>query len=270
MSFNPEKAEQRITRNLFYNIITFLIIVFWFFRSTYDNLVGSYLLSFSIIFFIALSLFYNIKLNSKRSIKVFHIILLLIPISFIIELIYAYEAFTSAVFFPFYNLIGIKLNYDPFLILLYFTLTILKVLPIKFFYKKIVKLTDEKRSDDFFEYFTNNITNKKLVLIFLLLPLSAFIEEFIFRSLLLTVLVNYLNWNILIAIMFISLVFGFSHFSSSKNWLHFLSTTLSSIIYFFALIQLGLLYPWLLHLTTNSLALVFFYQKNRLKTKKST
>lgn len=269
MSFNPEKAEERITRNLFYNIIIFLIISFWFFRSTYDNTLGLYLLSFLIILFIVLSLFYNIKKKSKLTIKIFHVILLLIPLSFIIELIYAYEAFTSAVFFPFYNLIGIKLNNDPLLILLYFTLTILKVLPIRFFYNKIIKVNEEKRVDDFFEYFTSNITNKKLILIFILLPLSAFIEEFIFRSLLLTVLVNYLNWNVLIAVMFISLVFGFSHYSSSKNWLHFLSTTFSSIIYFFALIQLGLLYPWLLHLTTNSLALLFFYQKNKLKIKKS-
>lgn len=244
-----------------------MIVLFWFFRSAYDNIFVSYFLSILIIIFIILSFFYNIRKNNKTSVKIFHIILLLIPISFIIEIIYVYEPFTSAVFFSFYNLIGITLNHDLVLILFYFTLTILKVLPIRFFYNRIIKVFEKRRFDDFFEYFINNISKKKLIMLTLLLPLSAFIEEFIFRSLLLTVLVNYLNWNMIIAIIFISLVFGFSHYSASKNWLHFLSTTFSSIIYFLALIQLGLLYPWLLHLTTNSLALLFFYQHKKLKNK---
>jgi membrane protease YdiL (CAAX protease family) len=141
------------------------------------------------------------------------------------------------------------------------------VLPIRFFYNKIIKLYEKRRFDDFFGYFVNEISRKKFILLVLLLPLSAFIEELFFRTLLLTVLVNYLKWDMIIAIIFISLVFGFSHYSTSKNWLHFISTTFSSIIYFFALIQLGLLYPWLLHLTTNSLALLFFYQQNKVKNK---
>ncbi|MFW9772874.1 MAG: lysostaphin resistance A-like protein [Candidatus Thorarchaeota archaeon] len=270
MSFNPEKTELRIVRNLLYNIIILLIVFFWFFRSTYDNLSGSYILSFLIISSITLSFIYNIKKGCKNSVKIFHLILFLIPISFIIELIYVYEPFTSAIFISFYNLIGIRHNHDIFLITLYFALTVLKVLPIKLFYNRIIKLNEKNRFDDFFEYFAKDFNRNKLILIILLLPLAAFIEEFIFRSLLLTVLVNYLNWNNIIAILFISLVFGFSHYSSSKNWLHFLSTTFSSIIYFLALIQLGLLYPWLLHLTTNSLALLFFYQNNKLKTKENT
>jgi len=244
-----------------------MIVLFWFFRSTYDNIFVSHVLSVLIIIFIILSFIYNIRTNKKTSVKIFHLILLLIPLSFIIEIIYVYEPFTSAVFFSFYTLIGITLNHDLILIALYFALTILKVLPIRFFYKRISKMFEERRFDDFFEYFINNVSKKKLILLTLLLPLSAFIEEFIFRSLLLTVLVNYLNWNIIIAIIFISLVFGFTHYSSSKNWLHFLSTTFSSLIYFLALIQLGLLYPWLLHLTTNSLALLFFYRQSKLKNK---
>ncbi|MFX1495451.1 MAG: type II CAAX prenyl endopeptidase Rce1 family protein [Promethearchaeota archaeon] len=106
-----------------------------------------------------------------------------------------------------------------------------------------------------------------MIIIILLFPMAAFVEEFIFRSLLLTVIVNYLNWNLIITIFFISLGFGILHYSSSKNWAHFLSTFLSSIIYFLALIQLGLLYPWILHLTTNSLALLFFYQNKRKNAK---
>ena len=66
----------------------------------------------------------------------------------------------------------------------------------------------------------------------ILLPLVAFIEEFAFRSLLLSILVSYFQWELIIAILFISFVFGISHFSTSKNWGHFISTTLSSIIYF--------------------------------------
>ncbi|MFW9818410.1 MAG: hypothetical protein ACFFE5_02275, partial [Candidatus Thorarchaeota archaeon] len=44
------------------------------------------------------------------------------------------------------------------------------------------------------------------------------------------------------------------------NWGHVISTLISSIIYSLALIQLGLLYPWIFHLSTNLFVLLFYYQ----------
>jgi len=210
---------------------------------------------------------YNKKINNKFSVKLFHLTLIIISIFFIIEVLFFYKAFSPAIFISYNRLIGIEHHHDILLFIFYFSLTILKILPIKFFYKKLINLIKEPQLDNYIGYFIEDFNRKKLIILVLLLPMAAFVEEFIFRSLLLTVFVNYLNWNIFIAILFISLVFGILHYSSSKNWAHFLSTLLSSIIYFFALIQLGLIYPWVLHLTTNSLALLFFYQNLRKTAK---
>ncbi len=94
----------------------------------------------------------------------------------------------------------------------------------------------------------------------ILFPLVAFIEELIYRTLLLSVLTYYLNWEYFLSIIFISILFGLVHFSTSQNWGHVVSTLISSIIYSLALIQLGLLYPWIFHLSTNLFVLLFYYQ----------
>ncbi|MFX0025917.1 MAG: lysostaphin resistance A-like protein [Candidatus Hermodarchaeota archaeon] len=195
-------------------------------------------------------------------------ILITISIFFIIQVLFFYKVFSPAILISFDNLIGIQHQHDILLFIFYLSLTVLKLLPIRIFYKKLINLVKEPQLDNYIEYFIQDFNKKKVIHLLLLLPMGAFVEEFIFRSLLLTIIVNYLNWNIFIAIFFISLVFGILHFSSSKSWAHFLSTLLSSIIYFLALIQLGLIYSWILHLTTNSLALLFFYQNNRKNLKK--
>ncbi len=268
MSINMIKTEQKIVRTILYNFIIFLFFFFWFFYSTYDNVIGVILICFSIIILLLYSSIYNSKINNKFSVKFFHLILILISIFFIIEVLFFYKAFSPTIFILYNNLIGIEHQHDILLFIFYLLLTILKVLPIRFFYNKLINLIKEPQLDNYIGYFIEDFNKKKLILLILLVPMAAFVEEFIFRSLLLTVIVNYLNWNIFIAILFISSVFGILHYSSSRNWAHFLSTLLSSIIYFFALIQLGLLYPWILHLTTNSLALLFFYQNHRKNTKK--
>ena len=267
MLISKNKTENKIIKTVIYNSIIFFIILLWFFYSNFDNPTILILMSCFIALLILFSFIFNIKITNKISIKLFHILLILIPFSFLIDIIFFYEAYNPPVFISYNSLIGITLNNNLFLFLIYFGLTILKVLPIKLFNKRVISTFKNKEIDDYFEYFLHNFSAKKWILLLVLLPLGAFIEEFVFRCLLITIFVNYYHWSTVLVIFFIAFVFGFSHYSSSKNWLHFLSTFFSSIIYSLALIQLGLLYPWILHLTTNLLAILFFYQLNKRRTK---
>ncbi|MFW9873930.1 MAG: type II CAAX prenyl endopeptidase Rce1 family protein [Candidatus Thorarchaeota archaeon] len=102
-----------------------------------------------------------------------------------------------------------------------------------------------------------------------LFPLSTLVEELVYRSLILRFLIFYLNVNPILGIIFASTIFGIVHLSASKNWGHVISTLLSSVIYFIALIQLGILYSWAFHLTTNIFVLLFYYltrRKNEILT----
>ena len=121
------------------------------------------------------------------------------------------------------------------------------------------------KGDEIFQYFTKDLSNKKKLLIPILFPLSALIEELIYRSLILSFLIYYFNVNSIVGIFFASIIFGVVHLSASKNWGHVVSTLLSSVIYFIALIQLGLLYSWAFHLTTNVFVLLFYYLTRRKK-----
>ncbi|MHA2008382.1 MAG: CPBP family glutamic-type intramembrane protease [Promethearchaeota archaeon] len=100
----------------------------------------------------------------------------------------------------------------------------------------------------------------------LLFPLSALVEELIYRSLFLSFLMYYFNFNLVVGIMFSSFIFGFVHFSKKKNHNHTLSIIISSIIYFIALIQLGLLFAWILHLFTNLSVLLIYYLAAKRRT----
>lgn len=264
------ETEEQIKKAILYNLIFFVVILYWFFYATYDNmilLITICILNTGLVFY---SLSYNKKIYSNKSAIYFHVFLFLIQAFLIIEISFSYEAYTPPFFISFYTLIGIEQNHNIVLFSFYFLLTVLKIIPIKFFYQKIIKMFKDNKVDNYIEYFINDFNFTKLALLLLLFPLVAFVEEFAFRCLLLTVMVNFLNLNIIIAILLISFLFGFSHYLSSKSWLHFISTLVSSIIYFFALIQLGLFYPWLLHLVTNSLALLFFYQNNKKNIQKDS
>jgi membrane protease YdiL (CAAX protease family) len=143
----------------------------------------------------------------------------------------------------------------------------LKLIGVKLFFMKNEKILKEGRGDDLFKYFTKDLTRKKILLLVILFPLVAFIEELIYRSFFLSILTYYLNWDIIISIVVISIIFGLVHYSTSQNWGHVLSTFISSVIYSFALIQLGILYPWIFHLATNLFVILFYYKtfkKNRI------
>ncbi|NVM34234.1 MAG: CPBP family intramembrane metalloprotease [Candidatus Lokiarchaeota archaeon] len=140
------------------------------------------------------------------------------------------------------------------------SIILLKLIGIKIYFSRNTNILEKGSGDDIFQFFTKNFTYKKVILLVILFPLVAFIEELIYRSFLLSVLTYYLNWDYILSIIVISVIFGLVHYSTSQNWGHVISTLISSIIYSLALIQLGLLYPWIFHLMTNLFVLLFYSQ----------
>ena len=196
--------------------------------------------------------------------KTFHILLIFIPITFLLDIIYFYDPFTPPFFIPFYDLIGIKHHHNIFLVIILFSLIFLKLIGVKIYFSMSMKIDTDWKGDEIFEFFAQDITNKKIILLLVLFPLGAFVEEFIYRCLFLSVLIYSFNLDLVFSIFFISGLFGIVHYSASKNLGHVLSTLISSLIYFYALINLGLLYPWIFHFLTN-LFVILFYIQNRKK-----
>ncbi|MFX1572646.1 MAG: type II CAAX prenyl endopeptidase Rce1 family protein [Promethearchaeota archaeon] len=148
-------------------------------------------------------------------------------------------------------------------------MVLLKLGVIKIYFMNNLKILEAGGGDEIFQYFTKEIDYQKIIMFLLLFPLSAFIEELIYRSILLSFFIYYFNLNIFIGITVISVIFGFVHYTASKNWGHVFSTLISSVIYFFALIQLGLLFAWMFHLITNLFVILFYYQARRKTNKKN-
>ena len=258
------KIETKIANNIIYYLVIFFIFLFWFFYSTYDNVSILILICFSILSLIIYSLIKNIRKGMELGPKIFHILLIFISITFLLDIIYFYDPFTPPFFIPFYDLVGIKHQHNIILILLLFSLIFVKLIGVKIYFSISMKINADWKGDEIFEFFAQDITNKKIILLIILFPLGALVEEFIYRCLFLSVLIYFLNWDLVFSIFFISGLFGIAHYSASKNLGHVLSTLISSIIYFYALINLGLLYPWIFHFLTN-IFVVLFYVQNRKK-----
>lgn len=270
MVYDNSLVKNRVINSIIYNLIIFLIFLFWFYYSSFDN-ISILLLICSIIFLIIFSKFMIERKNDfNLKEKVMYILLLFIPFSLYVNIILFYNA-SIAIFIPFYSLIGFKHDHNIFLILLYLSIILLKLVGIKIFFSRNMKVLEEGRGDELFQFFTTDINYKKIIVLIILFPLVAFIEELIYRSLFLSILTYYLHWDYLLSILFISIIFGLVHYSTSQNWGHVFSTLISSIIYSLALIQLGILYPWIFHLSTNLFVLLFYYQgKKKLKIQSPT
>ncbi|TKJ19428.1 MAG: hypothetical protein CEE43_15460 [Promethearchaeota archaeon Loki_b32] len=270
MSYDESLIKNRIRNTLIYNSIIFLIFLFWFFYSTVED-VSILLLMCTLIFLIIFIKFMvERKYGFTTNEKVMYILLFFIPFSLYINIVLFHNA-SLTIFIPFNNLVGINHNHNFILFLIYFSVILIKLIGIKFYFSRNENILQEGRGDDIFKFFTQNITYKKVILLVILFPLVAFIEELIYRSFLLSVLSYYLNWDYILSILVISIIFGLVHYSTSQNWGHVISTLISSIIYSLALIQLGLLYPWIFHLMTNLTVLLFYSQtmKKRLRQKSS-
>ncbi len=259
MSYDENLVKKRIKTSLTYNSIIFLIFVFWFFYSSFDSILILFLICLLIFLIVFVKFITEVRSGFTVEQKVLYILLFLIPFALLGDAILYYNT-SITVFIPFNKLIGIKHNHNIILFLFYFSIILLKLVGIKVYFSKNVKFLEEGRGDEIFQFFTKNITYKKVILLLIFFPLVAFIEELIYRTLLISILTYYLNLDYTLSIIFISIIFGLVHYSTSQNWGHAISTLISSIIYSLALIQLGIIYPWIFHLSTNLFVLLFYYQ----------
>ena len=266
MSYDESLVHKRITNSIIYNIIIFLIFTFWFFYSTFDNISILLLLCFIIFLIIFTKFMIERRHGFTFKEKILYILLFLIPFSLYVNIVLFYDA-SITLFLPFYSLVGINHKHNIFLFLLYFSIILLKLLGIKVYLSTNLNILEEGRGDEIFQFFTKEMNYRKIILLVLLFPLAAFVEELVYRMLLISVLIYYLNLDYILSIIFISVIFGLVHYSTSQNWGHVFSTLISSIIYSLALIQLGILYPWMFHLLTN-LAVLFFYYNGKKKASK--
>ena len=193
-----------------------------------------------------------------------YILLLLIPGIFLLDLLFFLIPNINPFFFSFYNLIGIKHAFKMGIFLPLLTLILLKLFIIYIYFLKKPGIFEMGKGDEFFQYFTNDLNNEKLFSLAVLFPLSAFVEELIYRSLVLSALIYYFDFNIGMGILIGSVLFSFVHTVALKNTGRIISLLISSLIYFAALIQLGILYAWLFHLTTNIFVLVLYYKRKRI------
>jgi len=207
----------------------------------------------------------NIKIKLKKGALTIHILLVFIPIFFLADVIFFYTPYSPLYFFPLNKLIGIEHKLNVFMFCLLLSLVLLKLIGIKIYFNRNTKVIDTGGGDKIFQFFTNGLNYRKLIMGGLLFPLSAFTEELLFRSLLLSFFMLVFNSNLIIGVIFISCVFGFVHYSEFGGWGHVISALISSLIYFVALIQIGLFYAWFFHLITNLLVLVFYYQARMKK-----
>ena len=259
MPDNENQVKNRIKNSIVYNLIIILIFVFWFYFSSFENILMLYGICIAIFLIILVKLIIELKNGFNRKDILIYILLFLIPFSLIANVILFYNT-SITIFIPFNNLVGIIHHNNIILFLIYFSIVSLKLIGIKIYFSRNVTILEEGKGDEIFQFFTKNLNYKKIILLIIFFPLVAFVEELIYRTLLISVLTYYLNWNYLLTIIFISIIFGLVHFSTSQNWGHVISTLLSSIIYSLALIQMGILYPWLFHLLTNLFVLLFYYQ----------
>jgi membrane protease YdiL (CAAX protease family) len=119
------------------------------------------------------------------------------------------------------------------------------------------------QGNELFQYFTYELNKEKFFSLVLLFPFSALVEELVYRSLVLSVLIYYFRFNIGMSILLGSILFSFVHTITLKNIPQIISLVISSLIYFIALIQLGILFAWFFHLLTNVFVLLFYYKRKR-------
>lgn len=260
MTYIENQTKRRIKNSIVYNSIFFLVFLLWFSYSTLTTLPIPLFICFIILLFVIINFIIDRRQGISFNEQIIYLLLIFLPVYLFVNIMVSYKVNSPIFFFPFESLVGIKHNHNIILILLYFAIILLKLIGVKIYFAKNVKFFEEGRGEEIFQYFTRNLTYKKVLISVILFPLRAFVEELIYRSFLLSVVTYYTNWNYIISIIFISIIFGMVHYSTSHNWGHVISTLISSIIYSLALIQLGLLYPWIFHLTTNVFVLLFYHQ----------
>jgi hypothetical protein len=187
-------------------------------------------------------------------------ILIAVLFFFLMDVVFHLAPNTEPILFSFYYLIGLKHSVNIALFLLLSLMVFMKIIIIFIYVKLNPEILNKGRGNAFFQYFTHDLNQKKRIYLSVLFPLSAFMEEMIYRSFSLSFLVYYFNFNLFFGIMVSSFLFALVHYSSSNDSGYTFSLLISSMIYFVALIELGLLSAWLFHLATNLFVLLFYYQ----------
>ena len=250
---------------IFSNIIILLFFLFWFVYSTFNAHVSMIFISSYFLIVTALILSFKYLIHKNKDLMAFtsYILIYLIPIIFLLDLLFSFIPNTNPFLFSFYDLIGIKHSFKIYVFLPLLTLIFVKIFIIFIYFLKNTGIFEMGKGDEVFHYFTNNMNNEKLFSLTLLFPLSAFVEELIYRSLVLTALIYYFDFNMGMGILIGSVLFSLVHTVALKDTGQIISLLISSSIYFIALIQLGILYAWFFHLITNFFVLLFYYQRRR-------
>lgn len=261
------KIHSEVKNFLNYNFLILSVFLFWFVYSTFNIGVNIVLFSLFILIFVSIMVLTKIKKGVKSKVFSLYGILILVLSFFLLDAIFYFLPNNPVFLFSFYNLIGLRHRFELVLFSVLISIILIKLIIIYFYVKAKPRVLEIGKGDEFFQFFTTDLNTKKISQLLILFPLSALVEELIYRSLFLSFLIYYFNFNIVVAVSLVSLIFGFVHYSSSKNSGHVFSTLISSIIYFIALIHLGLLYSWMFHLATNLFVLVFYYQARKRKMK---
>ena len=191
----------------------------------------------------------------------------LIPLIFLLDMLYFSIPNIDPFIFSFYTLIGIKHSFEIYIFLPLLTIIVLKIIGIYIYFKNKSGIFEMGKGDDIFYYLTHDLNRQKVASIGLLFSLSAFIEELIYRSLVLSALIYYFNFNMFMGIMIGSFLFVIVHTIALSDSGRMLSLMFSSIIYFITLILLGILFTWLFHLITNLFVLLFYLQRKKSELK---
>lgn len=259
---SPLFQEKHIVKLIVYHLNIFIIILLWLlYPLRYDFFFLIVGLCIFLIFCPIITWREYLKESVSISDQAIYIVFIYFSFLYLFDASAPYDTMLLFFLFPFDKLVGITHTHNILLFFLLFSLVFLKLLPIKTKFISDSKIKKSRSKSLLFQYISENKSASKTFLLVLLILLSAFVEEFIYRTLIFSFLMELFKLNILISFVIVAAVFGAVHITTSNNWEMFFITFLSSLIYSFALIFLGILYAWMLHLSNNLIALFFYYSE---------
>ena len=166
--------RSKIYNLIFSNIIILLFFVFWFVYSTFNAYVSIIFISsfFLIVTVFILSFKYLTHKDISSMAFTSYILIYLIPIIFLLDLLFSFIPNTNPFLFSFYNLIGIKHSFKIFVFFPLLTLIFVKIFIIFIYFLKNSGILEMGKGDEIFHYFTNNMNNEKICTFTLLFPLT--------------------------------------------------------------------------------------------------
>lgn len=261
---SPLFQEKQIVIMIVYHLNIFIIILLWLlYPFRYDIFFIIVSLCLFLIFCPIITWREYLKDSVSISDQAIYIIFIYFSFLYLFDASAPYDTMLLFFLFPFDKLVGIAHTHNILLFFLLFSLVFLKLLPIKVKFISDSKIKKSRTKSFLFQYITEHKNTSKTLLLVLLIPLSAFVEEFIYRTLIFSFLIELFKLNLLLSFVIVAVVFGAVHITTSKNWEMFFITFFSSLIYSFALIFLGIFYAWILHLSNNLIALFFYYSEKK-------